>query len=283
LGAAFLSSLSFDLVARRRLGGLNMSEFMMVETPLPLWSSGSFSRFLHLSLRLSLGSRIFAQEWIDLGHTIGLNKDSWISLWALNPARRLQMKAAFDAAVAVFLGLNEEDLRFALTDCDYAAGISGDKFDPKGFWRVDKDKDPELRQTVLTLIAFYDLEEKIRASGGDREKGVEAFLNQNDGEGWMLPETLRLADYGLGHDERANQSQPVAPRLGPRFYDWQLTQSSEESWHECHLHARNLLGETGYRQLLDNIESPEGGEKAPLVSEPSETYNNSKIKQGELF
>ena len=129
--------------------------------------------------------------------------------------------------------------------------------DPKGFWRVDKDKDPELRHTVLTLVAFHDLEEKIRACGGDREKGIEAFLAQNDGEGWMLPETLRLADYGLGHDDRAKQPQPVASRLGPRFYDWQLAQSAEESWRECHLHARNLLGEDGYRQLLADIEAGE--------------------------
>ena len=119
---------------------------------------------------------------------------------------------------------------------------------------MDKDKDPELRHTVLTLVAFRDLEAKIRACGGDRDKGIEAFLAQNGGEGWMLPETLCLADYGLGHDDRAKQPQPVASRLGPRFYDWQLAQSPEESWRECHLHARNLLGEEGYKKLLDEIE-----------------------------
>ena len=56
----------------------------------------------------------------------------------------------------------------------------------------------------------------------------------------MLPETLRLADYGLGHDERAKHPQPVASRLGPRFYDWQLAQTAEESWRECEIHAKNL-------------------------------------------
>ena len=69
----------------------------------------------------------------------------------------------------------------------------------------------------------------------------------------MLPETLRLADYGLGHDERAKHPQPVASRLGPRFYDWQLVQSNDESWRECHLHARNLLGANGYAQLIVEI------------------------------
>jgi hypothetical protein len=104
---------------------------------------------------------------------------------------------------------------------------------------------------VLALIAFHDLEQKIEECGGDRDKGIQAFLSQNDGEGWMLPETLRLADYGLGHDDRAKEYQPVASRLGPRFFDWQLTQSAEESWRECHLHARNLLGEEGYRPLME--------------------------------
>ena len=66
----------------------------------------------------------------------------------------------------------------------------------------------------------------------------------------MLPETLHLADYGLGHDDRAQHLQPVASRLGSRFYDWQLVQSADESWRECHLHARNLLGTNGYARLL---------------------------------
>ena len=147
---------------------------------------------------------------------------------------------------ACVLGLNSPELRTILRSCDHPHP----RGDAKGFWRVDKNKDPELRHTILTLIALHDLESKIHAAGGDREKGIEAFVTQNDGEGWMLPETLRLADYGLGHDERARHPQPVASRLGPRFYDWQLVQSADESWRECHLHARNLLGTHGYGLLL---------------------------------
>ncbi|MFM7550739.1 MAG: hypothetical protein ACKO8I_18135 [Cyanobacteriota bacterium] len=72
---------------------------------------------------------------------------------------------------------------------------------------------------------------------------------------------MRLADYVLGHDDRALEHQPVASRLGPRFYDWQLAQSAEESWRECHLHARNLLGEAGYQQLLAEIEAERSGQR----------------------
>ena len=84
----------------------------------------------------------------------------------------------------------------------------------------------------------------------------------------MLPETLRLADYGVGHDERARQLQPVARRLGPRFYDWQLAQTVEESWRECHLHARNLLGEQGYWELQGDIDGNKDGERASRSEKP---------------
>lgn len=60
----------------------------------------------------------------------------------------------------------------------------------------------------------------------------------------MLPETLRLADLGLGHDDRAREPQPVASRLGERFLPWQLAQSVEESWAECERHAA-ILGRGG--------------------------------------
>jgi len=111
---------------------------------------------------------------------------------------------------------------------------------PKGFWRVDRNAEPELRHPVLTLVAFADLDERIRAANGDREVGLETFLSQDESEGWMLPGELRLSDYGLGRDDRAKQSQPVAGRLGPRFYDWQLAQTADESWLECETHAQNL-------------------------------------------
>jgi hypothetical protein len=180
-------------------------------------------------------------------------------------AERLRIRVELDVLSAAAYGLDSEDLRRVLTDCDWPVGAAGAARSAAatGFWRVDKDKDPELRHTVLTMVAFYDLEDKITAASGDRDAGVEAFLAQNQGEGWLLPETLRLADYGLGHDERAKQPQPVASRLGPRFYDWQLAQGAEESWRECHVHARNLLGERGYQELLDEIAERERGERLP--------------------
>ena len=178
-----------------------------------------------------------------------LSEEDMDAAAALLPAERLRLRVMLDAIVGAAYGLDLDDMRHILRDCDYHLGANRE-FDVRGFWRVDRDKDPELRHTVLTIVAFHDLQSKIEAAGGDRERGIAAFLDQNDGEGWMLPETLRLADYGLGHDERAQHPQPVAGRLGPRFYDWQLAQSPEERWRETRLHARNLLGAKGYGALL---------------------------------
>ena len=253
---ALLNGMAFDWVIRHRLGGTNLNWSVLAECPLPRTTetsrAGWYSTVAHLVGRLNLFPSLFAPVKATRR---GGTPD------ALHPAERSRLRAMTDAAACAAFKLDAADLRHVLRDCDLPTDAVGPRsssaasLDPRGFWRVDRDKPPELRHTVLTLVAFHDLQAKIAAVDGHREKGIEAFLSQNDGEGWMLPETLRLADYGLGHDERARQPQPVASRLGPRFYDWQLVQSADESWRECHLHARNLLGEHDYAlRIVDLIE-----------------------------
>lgn len=156
--------------------------------------------------------------------------------------------------IAELYGLEIADFVWILKECDYPTAQVTDKtfartLDPKGFWRVDKKKDPELRHTVLSLVAFQEL----------KKIGLDAFLNLNDGEGWMLPQTLRLADYGLGHDDRAKEPQPVAARLGERYLPWQLAKTAEQSWAECERHAENL------RQLLGETQNPVKQNISPLL------------------
>lgn len=244
-----MSSFAVDFEARRRLTGLTLNYFILSEIGLPI-KAPDIAAIKHLTLVLSACDRLFAPAWLQIDYPLG--GQSLRVSWALTQHERTRRKCMLDALLFSLFGLDLEDVVFVLLGTK-PRELNPTPSDPKGFWRVDKDKDPELRQTVLTLLAFHDLEEKICASGGDREKGIDTYLNQNDGAGWMLPETLRLADYGLGHDDRAKEYQPVASRLGPRFYDWQLAQSPEESWRECHLHARNMLGEAGYLNLLADV------------------------------
>ena len=126
------------------------------------------------------------------------------------------------------------------------------------------------------MVALRDLEAKIHEASDNREAGINAFLAQNEGEGWLLPETIRLADYDLGHDDRALQPQDVAVRLGPRFYDRQLAQSGEESMRECHLHARNILGDSEYTRLLNRVNGQQGpgdvGDDGLLSTDPASEF-----------
>ncbi|MCT7964084.1 hypothetical protein NG791_25735 [Laspinema sp. D1] len=213
-----------------------MSDFLMSETVLS--KKHNLLSIKYQLLRciggLSIAHHTFANDWLKL-QTILLNQYNWYQLWAITPHERLRLRCILDAVVAELYGLDIEDFTWILRDCDYpAAQVCNNTFartlEPKGFWRVDKDKDPELRHTVLSQIAFHEL----------KRLGLETFLNLNDGEGWMLPETVRLADYGLGQDTRATEPQPVAARLGDRFLPWQLQGTIEDSWQECQKHADNL-------------------------------------------
>jgi len=254
-----LNSLSLDFLLRNRLGGTHLSYFIIEELCLPSIQLIGNHSIIHTS-SLSVCSQIFARAWIMIkDKNNSLKNKNWYQLWALAPYERLRLRCILDAVVAELYGLDVDDFAWILKECDYPKEQVNDKtfcrtLDPKGFWRVDKDKDPELRHTVLSLVAFHHL----------KEIGLSAFLNLNDGEGWMLPDTLRLADYGLGHDDRAKEPQPVTSRFTlsewdnhpavpnapinyrQRFYPWQLAKTPEQSWAECEKHAENL------RRLLGN-------------------------------
>jgi hypothetical protein len=204
----------------------------------------------------------------------------WRHLWALTAHERLRLRCILDALVAHLYGLDEPDFRHILRDCDHPVELTTSKdftrgLDPKGFWRVDKNSDVELRHPVLAQVALADLQALIRNHGED--EAIRQFLGTGPDDGWMLPETLRLANYDLGHDERARHHQPVAARLGPRFYDFQLTQPAEESWAECRMHAERIGCIRNLHVLDRKNEGPKGTKgdvKKPI---------SSRMQQPELF
>lgn len=169
------------------------------------------------------------------------------------------MRAMIEAIVAFHYGISEADFRQITAKCDHPVDAVGSKefsggLDPKGFWRVEKQIPPELRLSVLCQIAFFDL----------IKNGLKDFFGANEGEGWIIPEAVRLADYGLGHDQRANEYQPVASVLGSRFYPWQLDQSVEESWEECERHAE-ILGKLLPQPEPESELEAEDGAPRPAV------------------
>ncbi|PKN59368.1 MAG: hypothetical protein CVU56_00560 [Deltaproteobacteria bacterium HGW-Deltaproteobacteria-14] len=248
--ASVFNSLAYDWVLRMRLSSLSLTLHVLNGTPLPITVSPSVCALIEaLSTRIGCGHAVFAPRWVEHG----LRRHAWRRLWAITPHERLRLRCMLDGTVATLYGLDRDDFAWILKDCDHPAAHTTNKgfcrqLDPKGFWRVDKAADPELRHTVLSLAAFDDLQAGIAAAGGDRDAGIQAFCDQHDGDGWMLPETLCLADLGLTrtvdvglYDERARTPQPVRSRLGERFLDWQLAQTLEESWAECERHAKAIL------------------------------------------
>jgi hypothetical protein len=288
--AAVLNSFCFDWIARRRIAGAagaSALDFQRLhEIPVPRPSEARAWEALGEGVAaLNLSSPMFAPTWLRLT-TLGMRLGPPSRTGSRTLAERLRRRCVLDVLVAFAWRMSKETFARILSECNLApvslkAASADGQLDPRGFWRVDKEKDPELRHTVLTVVAFHDLEHKIEECGGDRDKGLEAFLSQNDGEGWMLPETLCLAEYGLGHDDRAKQHQPVASRLGPRFFDWQLTQSAEESWRECHLHARNLLGEAAYEQLVSG--SKHESDATSPTSKTIDRVEGTRNRRGRLF
>ena len=225
--SAALDSFAMDWLLRQRYAGTFLSLFVVQDLVSP--RVDSLQPLEIFAARLMLGHARFAAGWASLQRV-----SSWRRNWALTPHERLRCRAVLDAAFAHLYSLDINDFGRILADCDHPrdqlSSTLARSLDPKGFWRVEKHAHPEHRLAVVTQVAFRELQ----------RVGLEAFLQLNDGEGWMLPESLRLSDYGLGHDDRANEYQPVASALGPRFYPWQLEQSVAESWEECGLHAQVL-------------------------------------------
>ena len=109
--SAVFSSFAFDAVIRLRLGGLNMSEFIMVEASLPGRYPFMMQIITELMMDIGLVGPLFSRERLQLGqgsHTISQS---------LTPRRRLERVCVLDSLVALWMGLEIGDLRFLLADC----------------------------------------------------------------------------------------------------------------------------------------------------------------------
>jgi len=249
-----LGSIVLDYIAKNKIGYLHLNYFIIEEFALPHFNKiqkKMREKLSKICLKLCGTHEIFSYIWLLKQQNY---KKNWKSLWAITTHERLRLRCILDAVVAELYGLSYDDFAWILRDCGYPKENIRDlskTFDPKGFWRVDKDKDPELRHSVLALKAFADL----------KSMGLDAFCALNDGEGWMIPETLTYKvnpDGTIVFDSTDGKTLPVGERLGPRFLDWQLAGTPEESWRECEMHARNILGEERFANLMEEIQSGKG-------------------------
>ncbi|MFA5312227.1 MAG: hypothetical protein WC375_02775 [Methanomassiliicoccales archaeon] len=252
------NSFTFDFALRCRLGGINLNYFIVEETPtIRIKDRAVRSKIIQYILSLNANSNIFSQYWLIYKN----NKNNLRKLWAQTPYERLRIRCIIESVLAYYYGLSYEDLAWILRD---------DENNPKGFYRIDKNKDVQIKTQTLILCAYNQL----------IENGIESFIELNDGDGWTIPDSIRFSinnnriiDFNdvCGHDYE------VASRLGPRFLPWQLEGTPEESWKECEMHARNILGEEGFKQFMQELENPSSkNEKSPSVKDVLELVANKK-------
>lgn len=141
----------------------------LAEGRVPPASGFNRRRLAFVSGRLCLGATTFAPEWLRLQTDCNVAA-GWQESWAVANAERVRLRAMIDAVVLQSFRLDLGDANRILRDCSRLCGKRGtmSRIDPKGFWRVEMEQPPELRHTVLTLVAFHDLQQKIDAAGGSQ-------------------------------------------------------------------------------------------------------------------
>lgn len=277
---AFLNSYIFDWIVRIRLGGNKLTRFVLEDLILPKMNEIDNNIRVNLVLyatSLTLIHQLFSSEWIQLSKQIPkIKKCRWKNLWAVTPYEQLRIRCIIDAIIAELYSLDTNDFSWILRDCAHSQNKIRDissKLDPKGFWRVDKDKPPELRQAILSIAAFRNLKKIIKENGGNPVKGINAFCEQNNGDGWEIPETITFIQRENGiieFDTSDSQTYEVRSKLGERFLQWQLEGTPEESWKECEEHVKKILEYNKYVDTKNDFKSENN------ISFKSNKKNNTK-------
>ncbi len=228
--SSFLNSFVYDYSLRARLGGgvMFMCWHILEETPLVKLTDIPKNILRNITILpacLTYIHKLFAPEWLILNSIYpSLCKENWKKYMAVTEHERIRIRCILEALISNIYGLEYEELSWILKDCKHPINKINNndfssKLDPKGFWRVDKGKPPELRQTTLALQAFKRL----------KEVGFDSFCKED----WQF-------------------SKDIQDKLGPRFLPWQLEGTPEESWKECEQHAKNTLGED-YEKFIEQL------------------------------
>jgi hypothetical protein len=230
---AFLGSFWADWIARRRVSGTQINWHIAAAFAM-LRPSDSLTRLGSFVAGLLCCNRVFAPMLTQL------IEQKRPTSYALLPSERKRLRVIANCVTAALAGLNLADVRYVLAGCDAPIGEVGN--DPRGMWRVDRDLEPSIRETSLTIEAFADLSRLIEEAG-TIDLGITAFLTTSGGDGWLPSETTARPDGSVV---------AVSSSLGPRFFDWQLAQGDAELFEEMQLHARNLAGANRSSDLADS-------------------------------
>ncbi len=260
-----MNSLSFDFTTRQRVGGLNLSWFILDECPIPNLSSAQRSgaeRIVIGAARLTFIHRRFAPEWLRLKQLYpDLASKEWKHWWAVTEADRLRLRVEIDALCADLYGLDPDDFDWIVRD---------DPTDPKGFYRVDRQLPFRERLTGLAAAAFRALKDgKWSAESAAKLTNDEFFDVIGIPEMTAGPDPLIRKRDGC-HRWKPEEFGPDDPRHG-----W--------TWEDCWKDAVALLGsEEAVRQYVEEDQPKTEKEEKP--DSPTDLFGDPLPPiQGRLF
>lgn len=268
--AAILSSMSFDYALRARFGGLNLTWFILEETPLPSQISTSVQNRLILAAASLCGiHRRFAPEWLRLKHLYPqLAKKEWKHWWAVTEADRLRLRVEIDALCADLYGLEPDDFDWIVRD---------DPKDPKGFYRVDRQLPFRERLTGLAAAAF-------RALKGGKWSAESAAKLSNDEffEIIGIPEMTTGPDPLIKKRDGCHRWKPEEFGKDDPRYGW--------TWDHCWQDAVALLGsEEAVQKYIEGDTKAADAEESEAETNhdgPKDLFGNPipvKPKQKKMF
>jgi len=240
-----LNSFCVDFAARTICSGTHLDRHHLARLPLPFPDAPGMRDTLPLlCLRLNCGHAAFSSLWLEmLAHFPHLADRPWQEWWAKSPHERLRLRCMADALVATAFGLTGHELHHILSECEHPSGeLASPGFAgslaPSGFWRVDKDRDPELRHSVLVREALESLTEW----GTDRVAEWD----------WQLPDTLTLRGRAFR----------VRERMGPQLLPQQEKTFQPGGWDECRRLAEQIQSD---REKLDGLRRDARGASIPTL------------------
>lgn len=221
--ATVMNSFAFDWQARLRISGgtgATALDFARIEELLvPVMASHEVGNVVcREAASMNLAHACFAREWLTL-RAAGVVEE--IVMYR-NPRSRFRAAIVLNAIVAFCYGLDRQGLRWILRDCEHPqVALVRSLLWPKGFWRVDKEREPRARRTVLTLLAFDELQERA-AAASDISRAVQEFASQADG--WQLPLDISLGDSNESPD--VSLSWERCERYAAHLTDFSMSESN---------------------------------------------------------
>lgn len=270
--SAICNSLTFDFVVRQRLGGTNLSWFIVNEFPLPMQLEVQRGLLILQSARLTHLHRRYAPDWLSIKSHLSLcGSRQWKEWWAVTEADRLVARCQIESLCADAYGLNSEAFEVV---------VQPDPSNSTGFWRVDKRLAYRERLTGLAAAAFRALKE-----GKWSAKSAATLSNDEFFDIIGIPEMT---------SQKAAEAKGLAGpliRKRPGCHTWEPEKFTKDdprygwTWDHCWQDAVALLGSE--QAVKDYIE---GKPQAEAV--PTENANGPKGKpfplrgddtQGRLF